>query len=419
MIIICLLSCTFVCNFCAGEEQEKIGTGEESGTAGGEPVEDIGEEAGNTEQEDHKDGKEDGSLKEEPEEELEAPSIELEIFMGPVYQEGICFYRIVAVVTGNPKPGDVEWSRDDSNGAWGDFKAQVNLDDPDDTCTLTATVKNPEGTASDSIDLAWGCNKPPGISSISVDGDSHHTGQAYNVYVNASDADGDTLLVTWSITGGTINDTHSNPTTWTTPDSAGDYVITVKVEDGNGGMDTFFSTVTVVSALPYPEDGIDLPNIASEGGNIEEGIKVNNGGSIFAGDSGKNKVIRGFISYDITSLNGATITDATISFNLKSQFNNPSDFLPLWISSVYWGAEPLSISDFSLSGTSIQSFSSPSFTCSHQNLKQELQEAIDDGKFRFQVMVYFMPAVSNGDDLRDGWEYDQNGVVLNARYTSP
>ena len=92
-------------------------------------------------------------------EEKEAPTIELEIYEGPTPADGICYYRVKAVVTGKPGP-DVDFSKDDSNGAWGTKKAQVNLNNPDETYTLTATATNSEGSDTDSIELSWGCELP-------------------------------------------------------------------------------------------------------------------------------------------------------------------------------------------------------------------------------------------------------------------
>jgi len=100
---------------------------------------------------------------ETPEEEREkrpmtTPTIELEIYEGPTYIEadGVCYYRITAMATGDPVP-NVEFSKDDSGGAWGPYKCQINLNSPGDAYTLTATATNPAGEDTASIRLTWGC----------------------------------------------------------------------------------------------------------------------------------------------------------------------------------------------------------------------------------------------------------------------
>lgn len=96
---------------------------------------------------------------------LTTPTIKLEIYEGPTYAEagGICYYRVEAVVTGNPTP-TVEFSRDDSLGAWGSKKVQVNLYNPNETYTLSATAINSEGEAKGNIILRWGCEEEVGVS---------------------------------------------------------------------------------------------------------------------------------------------------------------------------------------------------------------------------------------------------------------
>lgn len=82
----------------------------------------------------------------------EAPAIKLEIYEGPTLGDNVYYYRVRAIVTGNPAP-EVEFSRDDSNGAWGEYIAQVNFYDPPGTYALIATATNSEGTATDSIEI--------------------------------------------------------------------------------------------------------------------------------------------------------------------------------------------------------------------------------------------------------------------------
>ena len=88
----------------------------------------------------------------------EAPTITLQISEGPTFSapDKICYYRIEAVVTGDPAP-TVEFSKDDSSGAFGSKKVQINLTESSPDYTLTTKAKNSAGEASASITLHWGC----------------------------------------------------------------------------------------------------------------------------------------------------------------------------------------------------------------------------------------------------------------------
>ncbi len=93
------------------------------------------------------------------EEKLLAPTIKLVIYEGPTYSEAndLCYYRVEAVVTGD-SVSYVEFSKDDSSGAWGTKKTQINLSQGE-SYILTANVTNSEGSASDLIELNWGCDE--------------------------------------------------------------------------------------------------------------------------------------------------------------------------------------------------------------------------------------------------------------------
>ena len=93
------------------------------------------------------------------EESLASPSISLEVYEGPIYSKAddVCFYRIKAETTGDPEP-DIVWNKDDSGGAWGKKKVQINLSQGE-SYTLSATATNSYGSATDSINLTWGCEQ--------------------------------------------------------------------------------------------------------------------------------------------------------------------------------------------------------------------------------------------------------------------
>ncbi len=186
------------------------------------------------------------------EEEWEAPTIELEILGDPTYMpdDDICYYRVKATVTGDPFP-DITWSKDDSDSAWGDDIAQVNLYDSSETYTLIGTATNLEDSDTDSILITWGCNRPPVISEIVLMGD-HYVGVEYTVSAVATDPDGDILSYSWSVTGGSIANSLVNPMVWTTPNTAGDYDITIVVDDGRGGTDSMTESVKVIEMNQPP-----------------------------------------------------------------------------------------------------------------------------------------------------------------------
>jgi len=246
-IIIAILTTIFlftisaICNQCAAPtEEEKIGVEEEEAAPEEATAEEVTEEeAAEAEEEEVEEAAEEEAGEEEvAEEEKEAPTISLSIYEGPTYSsaDNVCYYRIKATVTGSPTP-TVEFSKDDSHGAWGSKKAQVNLNDPIGTYTLTATATNSEGSDTDSIELSWGCNQPPEIAGITIMG-TKYINRTYGVGVSASDPDGDSLTYNWSVTGGTIDNIHAQNINWATPSIYGNYTISVTVSDGKGGEDS-------------------------------------------------------------------------------------------------------------------------------------------------------------------------------------
>jgi len=344
----------------------------------------------------------------------EAPTIKLEIYDGPTYvpDGDICYYRIKAVVTGEPEP-DIVFSKDDSGGAWGKDRCQVNIH-RGETYTLKATAKNSKGEDTDTIDLSWGCgseNRNPVISEIIISEADIYTGEKYDISVTASDPDGDSLKYEWSATSGTVDNTNNNPTKWTAPGAAGNLTIKVKVTDGKGGEGTESKNITVKNPLL-----MEIPRVAAEGGYIEEGGYINNGGCLFAGDSPANKLVRGFISFDISSLSGAKIKTAEISFNKKEVWNPPVTFGNLNVISVYWGTRALIASDFSQPGTYVCENAAPDFTFSGDALKNAIQARIDDGKSRVQFILMFVMMGSDGFNNWTGYEYFQEQINLRVIY---
>ncbi len=244
--LICLLSIAVTCNQCSakGTEEEKIDVGEEKVSSDEEAEAGTGEDIGTGEDE----GEEAGN---------EAPTISLEIYEGPTPAPGnIVYYRVKAEVTGNPEP-KIEFSKDDSNGAWGEDIAQVNLAEGE-TYTLVATATNSEGYAEDSITLSRDSgqeqeeeagteNSPPEIIEIKISQGTIFVGAVMDVEVIAEDADEDSLSYKWIADEGSFSDRTARHTEYTVPGEPGTYIISVQVKDGRGGIDTESKAIEVVA----------------------------------------------------------------------------------------------------------------------------------------------------------------------------
>jgi hypothetical protein len=83
------------------------------------------------------------------------PALKLIVYEGPVIVQdsNMCYYRVKAIVTGNPAP-IIKFSKDDSNGAWGKNIAQVNLKNGE-SYNLAVTAFNTIGTVTKHINLTW------------------------------------------------------------------------------------------------------------------------------------------------------------------------------------------------------------------------------------------------------------------------
>ena len=92
-------------------------------------------------------------------------------------------------------------------------------------------------------------NHLPAITSLEAEPERVLPSGSCQIACNASDRDGDGLSYNWSASEGEING-EGAMVTWTAPDSAGSYNVTVTVTDGRGGEVTKQVTITVRANKP-------------------------------------------------------------------------------------------------------------------------------------------------------------------------
>jgi len=425
-----LFSFAALCNQCEVKpEEEKEGIEEAEAEEEEEEETDIGSEEEETEEaaeEETATEETEGEEEEEEGGEKTAPTIELEIYEGPTYSadDDVCYYRIKATVTGNPAPA-IEFSKDDSLGAFGSKKAQVNLNDPSETYTLTATATNSEGTDTDSIELSWGCeveNQDPVISEITLMG-NHYIGVQYEVSVAASDPDGDSLSYHWSVAGGTIEDSSANPIKWTTPNTAGNYDLTVIVDDGKGGTTTKTETVEV---MPFLEVETTIGADESLSGYIE-GYEVADACAwptccdVLVGDGSHNRYLKGYLTFDIRELSDLgviAIKEVEIRIPGVTFLNKPWEAGSQMNIKVFDYGSLLDPGDFRCGGDTVKVFNTSStlsdLTFSTSKLKDELKSYVSSGKELFQLKFGLNGRSSNG--VADFYRIHENHAILYVKY---
>lgn len=92
-------------------------------------------------------------------------------------------------------------------------------------------------------------NRLPAITDLEAGAEWIAPSSSIQLTCTASDPDGDELNYEWTATGGAISGIGA-AVNWTAPGEVGMYDITVMIDDGHGGSDTAFLTLTVSNGPP-------------------------------------------------------------------------------------------------------------------------------------------------------------------------
>lgn len=204
----------------------------------------------------------------------------------------------------------------------------------------------------------------------------------------------------------------------TAPGTDGNYKGNWKLRNAAGVLFTNFY-IDIKVKTPTPTAGPTTISLnatgGTEGGTVYEpaaGIAVVNG-TILAGDTSSNFLARGFMSFDISSISGKTVSAATLDLSSCAAMQDPFAGLSgIWIGEVQYTL-PLDQSDYEVSGNGILQLSS--LPGSSIDVKSSVQARATEGKSRYQIRLH--PAgPSDADGQGDYLTCSSSGPKLTITY---
>ncbi len=211
----------------------------------------------------------------------------------------------------------------------GEFEVNVTVDD------------GQGGTAVRSCTITVLATQEPVVEGVTADPATLQPEEVSTVTCEASDPDGDELTYTWTAGGGTLSGA-GKIITWQAPAVTGDFLISVSVDDGKGGI--VEGSVRILVEIPTTTAILDpLPGESGTiyyDGTITSEFKV--------GDTDGNVGMRPYFSFDTTEISKAEILEAKLIFTVRQTRNDVWTVIPslLYVQCVEYGAQPLHPADY-------------------------------------------------------------------------
>jgi hypothetical protein len=279
------------------------------------------------------------------------------------------------------------------------------------TYTITVAVDDGKGGSTQrTVDITVGANQSPIISSLTASPSGVISGGSTLITCVASDPDGDVMRYSWSASGGSLTGV-GNKVTWLASGKSGSYVITVVVSDGKGGETTGNVTVTVASTM----NTVTFQPVAQETGTVDSDGDKDNSRTI-AGDDANDIGYHAYWSYDVFSLAGKYVENATINFTTSSVVGDPFSSvtglggLRFW--KVNYGDK---LPNFAFSGSNLIHVSLQDKAPTAIDVTQEVANIAAAAGNRFQVEALFEKKVTNGNHIAQFIQWSD--AVLEVTYS--
>jgi hypothetical protein len=256
-----------------------------------------------------------------------------------------------------------------------------------------------------------------------------------NVYIEASDADGDELSYFAGDNHGNEYEVHKNDNNnavfgWISPGDAGMLILRVEVMDEGGTIARHEIEVNVVVSSSDDEgsdesEGISIslyiiPELS--GSIVSDGVVYLSSREpepfIYFGDTGDNLQAKGYLCFDIRDLHGRTVLDASYSFRDLEPSNDPGFASTVDVKSYYYGGS-LDPEAFAIGGRTIDRIDIP-FATVHSNhneiLREEIQRVLDDDSKNYFQMKIGLSDIKDNDGVPDGYFIYLSNVEVTIVY---
>jgi hypothetical protein len=274
---------------------------------------------------------------------------------------------------------------------------------------ITVTVDDGKGGSMQrTLDMTVNANQAPQISSLDANPSGVLYGGSTTITCIASDPDGEVVRYSWTASGGSITGV-GNKVTWIAPSKGGSYTITVIVSDGKGGETRGEVPVTVATS----SNTVIIPPVAQETGSVrsdgDRDYSVTK-----AGDDSNDKGYRACWSYDVFSLAGKDIQNATLRLTTKyvvgDPFSSVTGLAGLRFWKVSYGNE---LPSPTYTGSNLIKVPLQSKAPTAIDVTQEIANVAAGGLTKFQVEALFMK-VTNGNHVAEFIEWSD--VVLEVTF---
>jgi hypothetical protein len=279
------------------------------------------------------------------------------------------------------------------------------------TYTITVTVEDGKGGSMQaSLPVTVGANQSPAISELVANPSGILYGGSTTLTCMATDPDGDVVRYSWSASEGSITGV-GNRVTWIAPNKGGNYNITVVVSDGKGGESRSDVMVTVSAAVR----STTLTPVAEETGTVDSGGDKDNSRTM-AGDDDKDIGYHAFWSFDVWSLAGKNIQNATLRLSTRSIVGDPFSSvtglggLRFW--KVTYGDK---LPNFDFTGSNLIHVPVQTTAPTSIDVTQEIANVAAAAATRFQVEALFPNRTTNGNNMAEFIQWSD--AVLEVTYS--